>query len=108
MPLRAVLQTLFVIGVLNFVACMAVALMIGGDALNGGVEDGRYYLSNHGRLTEVSAGLYSYSLVHTVSVLITSAIAVASAGALHLMDWLKQRALHRSIDATLADMRRSR
>ncbi len=60
-----------VIGVLNFLAFVAVALWIGGDAVNGHTIDGRFFLSNHGKFTEVSEAVYRYSYAHAVSVWIT-------------------------------------
>ena len=67
---------LFVIGIVNFLAFVIVAVSIGGDALSGKVESGRYYLSHHGDLTEVSPRVWHYSRVHTISVLITHPLAV--------------------------------
>ncbi len=65
-----------VLAVVNFVAFFAVAVSIGGDALSGKAEGGRYYLSNHGVLTEVSPAVYTYSSVHTVSILVTHGVTV--------------------------------
>ncbi len=44
------------------------ALALGGDAVNGKTENGRYYVANHGKLTEVSAAAFNYSRVHCYSV----------------------------------------
>lgn len=52
----------------NFVCFFAVAIYLGGDALNGKSENGHFYLSSHGRLTEVSETVFRYSLLHGISV----------------------------------------
>jgi hypothetical protein len=51
---------------INLVAFAVVAALIGGDALNGHESAGRYYLSNHGTLTEVTYGVFVYSKVHAI------------------------------------------
>jgi len=55
---------------------MIVAWLIGGSAWSGGEEDGRYYLSNHGQLTEVSYLTYEYSRWHTFFVMFSMPLAV--------------------------------
>jgi hypothetical protein len=62
---------LFFGGVLNFVIFWHVAVQIGGDAVSGKIEDGRYFVSSHGRLTEVSSETWRYSYAHKVSTWIT-------------------------------------
>ena len=62
---------LFGLGVLNFTVFWVVAICIGGDAIDGKVENGHYYLNSRGFFTEVSAGVYWYSWVHTVSAFVT-------------------------------------
>ena len=44
--------------------------------MNGGAENGRYYLKNRREVTEVSRGVYVYSLIHTVSVWVTHGLAL--------------------------------
>jgi hypothetical protein len=60
----------------NFVGFFIVALVIGGDAVNGKAVGGHFYLANHGRLTEVSEGVYTYSLWHVRSLFITHPVAM--------------------------------
>src|SRR4051812_6108192 len=62
---------LFFGGVLNFVIYWHVAVRIGGDAVSGKVEDGRYFVSSHGKLTEVSPETWRYSYAHKISTWIT-------------------------------------
>src|SRR3954447_23946789 len=53
-----------------------VADQLGGDALNGRVEAGRYYLGSHGRLTEVSRDVFTYSWWHPISLMVTQPLAL--------------------------------
>ena len=64
---------------LNLVSWAAFCMTQGGDALNGKVENGRYYLGSHSRFTEVSAAKYHFSRWQTVSNLIILPIAVGGA-----------------------------
>jgi hypothetical protein len=68
---RKICLALLAICILNFVAFGVLTLKLGGDALNGKVEDGRYYLSNHGRTTEVTRRVFIYSRWHAGSVFVT-------------------------------------
>jgi hypothetical protein len=52
---------------LNFMAFVAGTLVLGGDALNGKVVNGHYFLNSHGRHTEVTRATYSYSWWHGAS-----------------------------------------
>ena len=71
--------TFVAVGLGNFVLFMAVALMIGGGAFNGKVEGGRHFLSLNGRYTEVSRGVWNYSVAHTASLVITVPMLFAGA-----------------------------
>jgi len=54
------------------------AILLGGAAsLSGGPTDGHYYLSSHGKLTEVSEAVYSYSRYHA---LVTIALVIIALG----------------------------
>ena len=57
--------------IVNFAAFVIGAFWLGGDALNGTVRNGHYYLGMHGlhgRLTRVSHATWIYSLLHEISV----------------------------------------
>lgn len=54
----------FLLGFANFALFFTASVVIGGDALAGKAEGGRYYVSSHGRLTEVSRGVWEYSKRH--------------------------------------------
>ena len=69
--MRTFAYILMAVGILNFIAFFIIALSLGGDAVNGKEEAGRYYLANHGRYTEVSRSVFMYSKVHTCSVWVT-------------------------------------
>lgn len=72
-------KTTTVVGVLwllNFGAYVTIALLIGGDAINGHATSGHYYLAMHGHLTEVSRSVYEYSRWHTYVLWVHTALAV--------------------------------
>ncbi|AMV24911.1 hypothetical protein VT84_10970 [Gemmata sp. SH-PL17] len=69
-------QPVCCLAVVNFAVFFVVSTQIGGDAVSGRIEGGRYVLSNHGVRTEVSRTVYNYSLIHTVSVWVTHGLAV--------------------------------
>lgn len=48
----------------NFIVFVLVAVVIGGDAINGHIADGRYFLAMNGRVTETTASVFSYSRWH--------------------------------------------
>lgn len=61
------LPMLFIIGwFLNFVLFVALSMYLGGDALNGKIQDGHHFLGSHGKYTEVSYEVFTYSKIHTV------------------------------------------
>ena len=57
-----------------------IDLLSGGDALNGRVQDGRFYLGDHGHFTEVSRRFFEYSRIHALSVFILTPIAILVCG----------------------------
>ena len=79
---------LFYLAFVNFAAFAVVAARLGGDAVSGKVESGRYYLSSHGVRTEVSRAVYNYSLVHTVSTWITHGLALVGVLSLYAVGQL--------------------
>jgi hypothetical protein len=42
-------------------------LILGGGALNGRTVAGHYFLSDHGKLTETTKAIYTYSAIHGAS-----------------------------------------
>jgi hypothetical protein len=69
-------RILLIATILNFVVFCTVALMIGGDALNGKVENERYFVADKNHYREVSPAVFQYSRLHAVSVLITIPVVV--------------------------------
>jgi len=87
---------------LNFIIFVAIALYLGGDAVNGKVEGGRYYLMGLGSkgYTEVSEPVFNYSKWHVYSLLGTWPMVMAAAFAL-------SRARKRTVGNKLTDTRTS-
>jgi hypothetical protein len=77
-----------ILGGINFVVFFGVAIYIGGDALNGHVEGGRFFLSSHGKLTETSESIFLYSQLHALSIFITHPLAIIGGWINH--KWKKQ------------------
>jgi hypothetical protein len=75
---------MIVVGVLNFLTFLAGAIYLGGDAVNGKVEDGRYYLfgvrTESGRkvYTEVTEPVFNYSRWHVYSIFVTWPLVMAA------------------------------
>jgi hypothetical protein len=65
------LYIFILLSVLNFVAFIGVTHAIGGNGLNGFEENGRYFVREKGRVTEVSPWAFHFSKWHLISVLIT-------------------------------------
>ena len=62
-------------GLLNFLAYTIIYAMIGGDAKNGWIDKGQYFLRGHflrlgveGHATQVSQSVWIYSYVHSISI----------------------------------------
>ncbi len=58
-------------GMTNFFVFFVVALLMGGDAVNGYQTDNHYFVANHGRYTEVSRSFFLYSRVHVYTIFCT-------------------------------------
>jgi hypothetical protein len=89
--LKLICKTIFFLGLANFAVFVAVALRLGGDAVNGKVEDGRYFVSSHGKDTEVSRETYLYSRTHARSVWITHPLALLAAFAAARIDKAEEK-----------------
>lgn len=65
---------IIVLGLANFVAYTIAYSYIGGDAQNGQIRDGKYYVAGHfiheleGRRCEVPRGVWIYSYLHSISI----------------------------------------
>ena len=60
-----------VLAILNFGALLYVTAQIGGDAMNGKIEAGHYFVGDHGVYTEVSRKVWVFSYLHTSSMIFT-------------------------------------
>jgi uncharacterized membrane protein YagU involved in acid resistance len=89
--LHVVLRIALYTGVLNFVVFWVVDVVLGGDALNGTIVNGQYYLSQNGRLTEVTGTVYYYSYAHAVSVVVTLPIAIVCGIVLQILSRSRER-----------------
>ena len=71
-------------GMLNFFAYTVVYAYVGGDAKNGRVANGAYYVCGHflrgmeGKETAVSRGVWMYSYLHSISIWPTHAAILLS------------------------------
>lgn len=72
--LPAVLAVVF--GFYNFFSFIAETQRLGGDALNGYVRDGHYYVSNHGRVREVTPEQWEHCRTHSLSVFASHPLAM--------------------------------
>jgi hypothetical protein len=51
----------------NFFAFVIGSILLGGDALNGYVKSGHFFVCSHGSCNEVSAATWSYSYWHAIA-----------------------------------------
>ena len=69
-------MTLFIVAMVNFTVFWIAGVLLGGDAIGSKIHNGRYYLSSHGKYTEVSHGVWVYSKIHAISVWITHPLGI--------------------------------
>jgi len=53
-----IIKKLITFFIISFLVFWITAVIFGGDAVNGKIEDGRYYFGSHGEYTEVSRAAY--------------------------------------------------
>lgn len=73
-----------VIGFANFFWFISEATQLGGDALNGYENNGKYFVCAHGKCKEVTETVWRINRLHAISVLITHPLALISMGYLLL------------------------
>ncbi|MCP4591015.1 MAG: hypothetical protein GY842_09740 [bacterium] len=93
------------LGLTNFVSYTMMYWYIGGDAKNGIIRDGAYYVQGHhlrhhgeqfGRESEVSRGMWIYSYLHSISIWPTIAAVLVSMFIMarpHIIATMKQDAV---------------
>jgi hypothetical protein len=59
-----IIYPLMTSAMVNFFAFVLASLYLGGDALNGYVRSGRYFVCAHGACSEVSSTIWHYSYWH--------------------------------------------
>lgn len=64
-----VLYPTVALALINFLAFIIGLLYLGGDALNGYVRAGHYFLCAHGQCVETSRAIWRYSYWHTLAAL---------------------------------------
>lgn len=64
-----VLYPTVALALINFFAFIIVLLYLGGDALNGYIRAGHYFLCAHGQCVETSRAIWRYSYWHTLAAL---------------------------------------
>jgi hypothetical protein len=69
---------LVILGVVNFLAFVVISNVHGGLSLHGKMENGIYYVGNHGTFTEVSKSFYWASLYQAYSNLVTFPLGMIS------------------------------
>ncbi len=62
-----VIYPTFALAFVNFFSFIAINLYIGGDAVNGYVRAGKYYVCAHGSCTQVSRAMWQYSYWHATA-----------------------------------------
>ena len=72
--LRIAGRALILMALANSTSFWFASAALGGDALNGKIEDGPYYVAEHGKYTQVSEVQFRYSAWHTRSILVTHAL----------------------------------
>ena len=85
---RTLATAVGLLALLNLAVYVAVAIALGGDAINGHAAAGHYYLSMHGRLTEVTQRVFQFSRWYTYLLFLHFGIAFV----LQLWLWVRSRA----------------
>jgi hypothetical protein len=74
------LKAFIVLVFVNFAVYYVEVFVLQGDALNGRVQDGHYYLGFKGHLTEVSPTVFAWSWWHSVLTWLGFALAFCAIG----------------------------
>lgn len=76
----SVVRAIAALAATNFLAFVAITFYLGGDALNGYVQNGHYFLGLHsnGPFTEVSRTVFNYSRWHALSVIVSIGFIMAA------------------------------
>ena len=88
--IRRILWAVVILITANFLVFVLFAGLIGGDAWNGRMADGHFFVANKGKLTEVSEATFHYSLWHVWSIFVTSPFMMLACILLNSR-WLKRQ-----------------
>jgi hypothetical protein len=75
---RRILLSAIIMAAGNFLGFGVFCAVIGGDALNGSVHGGRYYVSDHGAKTEVSREAWTLNYIHGISAFVTHGLVLVA------------------------------
>lgn len=74
--LKHIFTAIFIFWIVSFLAFVAIAGWLGGDAWHGHLLSNHYFLGSHRRYTEVSRPVWVYSNVHAISLFIATPLAI--------------------------------
>ena len=77
--LRPLTRWAVLAALIDFILFLAVTFAIGGDGLSGSEQAGHYFVSNHGKLTEVGYGAWLFTRVQAVSLFVLWPVALVCA-----------------------------
>jgi hypothetical protein len=74
-------RIIYKITIVNFVIFVLIALILGGDAINGEVVNSvgaakHYFVAMNGNSSEVSYPIYIYSKIHAISLFVSFSLAI--------------------------------
>jgi len=75
-----VIYPTFVLVFVNFFVFVCFSIALGGDALNGYINGGHYFVCAHGGCVEVSRSVWTYSYWHAISAFIGIALVFVEFG----------------------------
>jgi len=76
----------FIVAIVNFFIFYFNSISLGGDALNGKIENGQYYVGLHGRYTAVSQQEFEINKFHAYFLFISWPLAMVAATYLNRSD----------------------
>jgi len=104
--LTALAIAVFLLHAAVFVLFLVDDHRLGGDALNGGAADGRYWVSDHGRRTEVSAEDWRWNRLLEIVVFAGAPVAMAGTAFLVVTQVLPRFVYPRGADDLATGVRR--
>jgi hypothetical protein len=78
-------------GTLNFLGFIFISAILGGDAIDGRVQGGQYFLGSHGIYTQVSHAVFIYSACHGYSAMFGMLATIAASQDLQRPRWWRPK-----------------